>query len=82
MPEENKSEKMQKPTKTSGDTTCQEMTDEELLALLSHPNGILTRVPSSPISDPAFLVKIIDEITRQNRQEEVDFGAPVGKETL
>lgn len=40
--------------KNTKESTCKEMTDEKLLALLSHPNVILTREPSSALSDTKF----------------------------
>ena len=65
--------------KKSEESTDREMTGKELLALLSHPDTILTRrTPAQRLE----LAKIMEKITLQNRQEEVDCGAPVGKESL
>jgi antitoxin component of MazEF toxin-antitoxin module len=58
-------------------STGEPMTTEELLKDLDNPNTfILRRTPAQRLE----LAKILKQIMLQNRQEEVNFGAPVGKE--
>lgn len=59
-----------KTTKTSKESTCREMSSEELLKLLSHPNTILTRVPSSPTLDAKFWDTMISTLSEKAKNGE------------